>query len=351
MDILSVNSPFFTFRNYAYGLKYSEETRINYDIDHIEKSREDEALRLESKANAIAILEAWKAKTGLKKPKLVVLNVSGGGSRSALWVLNCLQNLDKRTDFAVSKHLQMITGASGGMIGASYYREIMHQYRKKEIDSPFAKAFRENMAADVLNRLAFAACTNDIFFRYQSVEVNGETYTKDRGFAFESQLNKNTENILDVPLSYYESLERNADVPLMIFTPTIVNDGRRLLMSSQPMSFMNNQFHPNSSMGKSYENIDYINFFKDIKPLEIQFSSVMRMSATFPFVMPMVTLPTSPEIQLMDAGLRDNYGGKITMDYLHSMQDWIKENTSGVILLQIRDTKKYLITKQLSRFH
>src|SRR5690606_25586486 len=87
---------------------------------------------------------------------------------------------------------------------------------------------------------------------------------------------------------------------------------------------------------------DFQSFFKDCNPEEVRFSSVMRASSTFPFVMPMVTMPSTPEVQLMDAGIRDNYGGKITMEFLDSMKDWIRKNTSGVIIVQIRDTKKIL---------
>jgi hypothetical protein len=58
--------------------------------------------------------------------------------------------------------------------------------------------------------------------------------------------------------------------------------------------------------------------------------------------MPMVTLPTHPEMQLMDAGIRDNYGIKTALNYLYANQDWIRKNTSGVIILSIRDTKKVL---------
>jgi hypothetical protein len=42
----------------------------------------------------------------------------------------------------------------------------------------------------------------------------------------------------------------------------------------------------------------------------------------------------------MDAGIRDNYGTKTTMLFLHSLEDWIAENTSGVIVVEIRDTRK-----------
>ena len=95
-------------------------------------------------------------------------------------------------------------------------------------------------------------------------------------------------------------------------------------------------------MTSSNENIDYHSLLSHQNTQDIRFSSVLRASATFPFVMPMVTLPTYPEVQLMDAGIRDNYGAKTMMEYLFSMKDWIKENTSGVIVLQIRDTKKVL---------
>jgi hypothetical protein len=44
----------------------------------------------------------------------------------------------------------------------------------------------------------------------------------------------------------------------------------------------------------------------------------------------------------MDAGIRDNYGGKIMMEFLFTMNDWIQKNTSGVVILQVRDTKKIL---------
>jgi hypothetical protein len=42
----------------------------------------------------------------------------------------------------------------------------------------------------------------------------------------------------------------------------------------------------------------------------------------------------------MDAGIRDNYGTKSTMRYITAMEDWIKDNTSGVVLLELRDIQK-----------
>jgi hypothetical protein len=44
----------------------------------------------------------------------------------------------------------------------------------------------------------------------------------------------------------------------------------------------------------------------------------------------------------MDSGIRDNYGGKVTVDYLFALSQWIKENTSGVVIIEVRDTKRIL---------
>jgi hypothetical protein len=97
-----------------------------------------------------------------------------------------------------------------------------------------------------------------------------------------------------------------------------------------------------SGLTSSFEYLDYQSYFNNNSTYDLRFSSILRMSATFPFVLPMVTMPTKPTMHIMDAGLRDNYGGKLTMEIMYSMRKWIKKNTSGVIILQIRDTKKLL---------
>ena len=60
----------------------------------------------------------------------------------------------------------------------------------------------------------------------------------DRAYVFEKQLNSNVDNVFDKRLKDYESAESGAIIPMMIFTPTIVNDGRRLLVSPHDISFL-----------------------------------------------------------------------------------------------------------------
>ncbi|MCK7558736.1 hypothetical protein MKQ70_28600 [Chitinophaga sedimenti] len=51
-------------------------------------------------------------------------------------------------------------------------------------------------------------------------------------------------------------------------------------------------------------------------------------------------LPSKPIVDVMDAGIRDNFGQETTLRYIYTFRDWINENTSGVIFVQIRDTRK-----------
>ncbi len=72
----------------------------------------------------------------------------------------------------------------------------------------------------------------------------------------------------------------------------------------------------------------------------LRFLTALRMNATYPYVLPTVHLPTQPTIALVDAGFRDNYGIQSATRFIQVYQDWIKENTSGVVLVQITSSER-----------
>jgi hypothetical protein len=337
MSFISKHFDLFRYTSYAIGMDYSKDKLVEYNLQNIREKHKLYGDSTESDLAISTILENWKGKFQEEKPKLVILNTSGGGLRSALWTFTVLSNCDEILDQKLSKHLQMITGASGGMVGAAFFRELILRKDLGQINSKNEQVYKEMLGKDLLNKLSFSASTSDLFMRYKQMEYNGKKYTQERGSEFEKQLHQNLNNYLEHPLGYYERPELNSQVPLMIFSPTIVNDGRRMLMSSQNLSFL---IHDNEST--SYENIDFQTFFSSNNPQEIRFSSVLRANATFPIIMPMMGMPTVPEIQLMDSGIRDNYGGKVTVDYLFALSEWIKNNTSGVVIIEIRDTKRIM---------
>jgi len=86
------------------------------------------------------------------------------------------------------------------------------------------------------------------------------------------------------------------------------------------------------------DGIEFSRFFKKQGADSLWFSSALRMNSTFPYIAPVVTLPSEPAIEIMDAGFRDNYGMSIAIKYIYTFRNWISTNTSGVIIIQTRDT-------------
>jgi Patatin-like phospholipase len=332
----------FSYTNMAYGLNYTNQ-KAEYSIKTINDLKNNNKNFNTDYYNELKILENWKSKNKqATKPKLIYINTSGGGSRASLWTFFTLQQLDSLFNNKVFKQTHLITGSSGGMIGAAYYRELyllnQHNNLKPDITN---RIYINNMAKDLLNPIAFYMATNDFFIRTKKYNYNGNNYTKDRGYAFEKQLLINTENILDKKLLDYKSPEVNAQIPIMIFSPTIINDGRRLLISAQHISYLNNNNPNNNTFSQPIaENIEFSRLFKNQDAANLKFTSALRMSATFPYIMPNVSLPSEPQIDVLDAGMRDNYGALSTFKHIHTFKNWINDNTSGVIVITIRDKSK-----------
>lgn len=347
-NYLSTALPWIQSKSYLIGLQYSGE-EAEYNLKELQDIIDNKTSIQQDLENQLRIMENWKRKTKHEKPKLVILNTSGGGLRSSLWTFRTLQLIDEQTEGRFFRHTKMITGASGGMIGAAYFRELYLRKQSGEDIDLHDEIYAHKISQDLLNYLAFTIATNDIFIRYQKVQDGEESYSKDRGYSFEYNLNQNTDFVLDKRLKDYEGPEYYAEIPQFILTPTIINDGRRLVISSSPINFINRsrKMAPRG-LPKSYENVEFQKLFANQNASNAKFVSALRLNATFPYIMPMVTLPTNPAIEIMDAGLRDNYGGKMTVEYILALREWIEANTSGVIIVEIRDTQKdYHVLKDL----
>ncbi|MFW1396698.1 hypothetical protein ACEV8T_23175, partial [Vibrio parahaemolyticus] len=53
--------------------------------------------------------------------------------------------------------------------------------------------------------------------------------------------------------------------------------------------------------------------------------------------LPNVWLPSNPIIDVMDAGLRDNYGQETTLRFIQTFKEWLQKNTAKLVVIQIRD--------------
>src|SRR5262249_23468541 len=150
----------------------------------------------------------------------------------------------------------------------------------------------------------------DLLFPFQHFSLDSNCYNKDRGYMFEKRWNENLGYIMNKRIKDYTSLEENAIVPLMLFSPTIIDDGRRLLISGMPVSYLTQppgRFQADNENGLKVDAIDVHSFFRNQEGPNMLFTSAVRMNSTFPYILPNVYMPTIPSIQCMDAGMRDNY--------------------------------------------
>jgi len=320
----------------AFGLNYQEEP-ISYNLETIKAINRDAYIQ-EDITNTKKILENWKSKQAVNKPYALFIAASGGGLRAALWTMVTLQHLDSISNGRLMDQTILITGASGGLLGASYFRELVLREQTNPALNPYSPSYAYKLSNDNLNPLIFNILVSDAFAGFQHFNYAGSWYPKDRGYTFEWQLNINTEFFLNKPLIAYQLPEQQARIPMLLISPTIINDGRKLFISPQHMSYMSKGFDQQANVPTTEKGVDFRRFFQKHHADSLRFLSALRMAATFPYITPNVTLPSEPGMEIMDSGISDNFGISDALRFLFIHQDWIQENTRGVLIISIRDS-------------
>jgi hypothetical protein len=347
--LLMVSLNFFTNLDYfnqtskAFGLDFNRPP-VSYTTDSLKMLCRAENV-ISDKTATQNILKKWQTKHNQKgkKPPMIIVCVSGGGLKATAWSMRVLQTADSLSKGQFMAHTTLMTGASGGMLGAAYFRELLlrKQLTAETVDLHGNTPYND-VTKDLLNAVSFSILTNDLFLPRLTYEMGTSKYRKDRGYAFERQFHENTAYRLYKKLSDYALPEQNATIPLLFVTPSVLNDGRMMVISPQPVSYM-----MTGHSGQENEKIalpDAVDFgalFKHQQANELLFSTALRANATFPLILPNILLPTQPAIELVDAGFRDNVGLKSALRFVHTFEDWISENTSSVTFVVIRAYETY----------
>ncbi|HTL82101.1 MAG TPA: patatin-like phospholipase family protein [Bacteroidia bacterium] len=330
-------------RTCAYGMNYNVAPAI-YSNKAITDFSESTINRHADSIQTISILENWKKKNSpdsLFKPKMIILSCSGGGLRSTMWTFYTMQYLDSISGGEFLPHTALICGSSGGMLGAAFMREIYLREQNGDTIKHTDPSLRKCVSDDVLNPVAFSIAVNDWFLPLRHADYHGKRYSRDRAYAFEEKFLENTKGILEKKLSDYTEPEARAEIPMMFFAPTIVNDGRKLIIASQGVSYLTEPTPDANVTAHIFaDGIEFSRFFKQQDADSVRFMSVLRMNATFPYITPLTELPSKPAINVFDAGMRDNYGMDNVLRFLYMFRTWIAENTSGVVIVQTRDKNK-----------
>ena len=327
-------------RNKAYGINYfNKNERPTYTKQTLTQLCTTQKID-NDKAAMLNILQHWKAKQKSNKPVMVFINVSGGGLRSSTFVMKMLQQLDSATNGQLMQQTVLISGASGGMFSATFFRELYLQKQKGKAIDLYNPQYIGAITKDLLNPLFSSMLSRDLFAPTQKFKAGNFNYIKDRGYAFEQKLLENSGGLLDKQLKDYTQDEQAANMPLMIYNSVITRDGRKMMIAAQPISFMMKPLNFENDESYSPDAVDFMALFSKQQASNVRLLTALRMNATFPYVLPNVWLPTKPIIDVMDAGLRDNYGTETTLRFIDHFKTWISNNTSGVLLIECRDRLK-----------
>jgi hypothetical protein len=233
------------------------------------------------------------------------------------------------------------------MFGASYYVRSLRapgkmtwgDERRDEMSGRFDK-----LTQDWLTPIVESMVKNDVpgFFSPFPTPT-------DRGVALEKAWSKKLDGELDMKFDELADRERAGWCPSLVFSPMMIEDGRRLLISNLDMRYpASNDGHllgydiapvlADLNRNYSHEAMELFRMFPTARG-RFAISTAVRMSASFPYFSPAVPLPTKPRRRVVDAGYFDNYGVSLAASFLFSKKntDWFKENVSKIVMIQIRD--------------
>lgn len=291
-----------------------------------------------------AYLESWKKRYQATYgadilPYAVFVSASGGGLRSAFWTFRTMQYLDSISQGRMSDEIRLYTGASGGMFGLSYFRELLWRRSQDSNVDLQDRRYSQNMSKDLLNRIFFRMFSG-LFLPQGETVIDGQSVKKEAGYSFDRQVEMNLPEIEHRRIGDYARAESAGIVAPMILTPSVINQGRKLFICSQPVSYLVNPGKITNYYQGRPNGIEFRRLFANHRPDSLYLVSALRMNATFPFISPVPSLPSKPAMKVMDAGVLDNFGTQTSIRYLFTFRKWFEENTAGIILVQIRDTDR-----------
>jgi hypothetical protein len=282
-----------------------------------------------------------------EKPEpLILVCVSGGGIRAASWTAGVLVRLAQAIPTFVER-TWMITGASGGMVGAAAW--VSNHSRRRQEPGTARLDFETIADADGLTAVARALAFDDIPRSILPV-VNHAN----RGFELQ-RVWKDLDEQQGGTTAFAQTVaelrkgEEEGQWPSLVFSPMIVEDGRRFLISNLKLRTVTRAINdwvavfPGGPAGQTPVSTSAFHAEEVLgEPWKhLSLGTAARLSASFPYVSPATVLPTRPRCRVVDAGYYDNYGVDIATSWLRKALEknprWLEANVSGVMVVQIRD--------------
>jgi hypothetical protein len=303
------------------------------------------------------VLDKWRKqvetgraqrRTGAGRPPLIIVTTSGGASVSAIFTLTALTELERRMP-GVTRQVRVISGASGGMLGAAYFRSQLPDFWRLQTDADRddrIRVLQERLAGDFLSPLVQQWAFKDL-----PLGLSFSAPAANRARSLEQSWHDHLKGALRLTFADMRDQERDGGCPSIIFSPVMVEDGRQLLISTLELDGLVQPDEPlvrveppllgpravplggDGELGQ-LRAVEFFKLFPDAGRLRL--ATAVRLNATFPFLTPAAVLPTAPPRRVVDAGYYDNFGINVAVAWAYRNRAWLRENTSEVIILQLR---------------
>ena len=273
----------------------------------------------------------------LNAPPLVMVATAGGASRAAFWTSQVLGEIAAREPH-FTERLFMISGVSGGSLGAVTFRSLVeaHRLEKKTsetLDNPAEKA-RKIIENDFLGPTFAAGLYVDLPFSGLTVvrKVVPSAVLPDRGVAIEKAWEKAWENSgaagnakLTWDKGFVATFGGDRPWPALVLNGTSVEQGKRIITSNVRFS------SPAPSGTDLSGGVNRYDTF-DITKADIPISTSVTMSARFPVISPTGALRDCSgraQARVTDGGLFENFGAYTLDEVLRYLTLRVREVQDG----------------------
>lgn len=340
--------------------------------------------------DARAWVDQWRPSESDKTPKkLVVIATQGGAYRATFWTSLILDELTKKSSNGalpgLADHVALLTGASGGMVASAYFAAMSSRngpFDEKASDKKWYEDYEPHhcgmnaagtetwmfgpvtsqicrdvfnagdsnntsskfttpqaIARDSLTPVAAQTILYDMgrvlmwpttgLLDHHYFDWDERTYL-DRGLVLERQWGTLHKSYGELAKQQEALRARGERHPSMIISPMIADTGQPILISNLDLECLVNN--------GSSEAVSMFKWFPDIRD-HFRLQTAVRMNASFPYISPAVSLPTTVRRRVVDAGYYDNYGVNPALSWL--FQDAVIEfladaDIEGLVIIQIR---------------
>jgi hypothetical protein len=266
---------------------------------------------------------------------LVVVAASGGGIQAAGWTVQVLNGLQEELGPSFTQAIGLISSVSGGSVGTMFFFDRFGKKgfpEQQELEIVFNNATEDNLDA-----VGWGLAYPDLV-RFWFPPLAGDKYN-DRGYAIEEDWKGNMlypkATLADRRAKIFEG-----QIPIPVFNATLVEDGRRFLIS--PMTFIKDNedaerrkaFDFNTLFNNSENRITTESIIYDLNV-----TTAARLSASFPYVSPIARNngDFTFNYHVADGGYFDNSGMFTAVEWLDKYLDDFSKNLNikRVLLLQI----------------